>query len=76
MIRRDSTYADKTNEFLEEIKNKYPNRSKRYFRNSELYKSYGESFNVFTNDSKIEVRTETVKPIYSRFYIVNFDLIK
>ena len=76
MIRRNSTYADKTNEFLEEIKNKYPNRSKRYFRNSELYKSYGESFNVFTNDSKIEVRTEKVKPIYSQFYIVNFDLIK
>jgi hypothetical protein len=76
MIRRNSTYADKTNEFLEEIKNKYPNRSKRYFRNSELYKSYGESFNVFTNDSKIEVRTETEEPIYSRFYIVNFDLIK
>jgi len=76
MIRRNSTYADKTNEFLEEIKNKYPNRSKRYFRNSELYKSYGESFNVFTNDSKIEVRTETVKPLYSRFYIVNFDLVK
>jgi hypothetical protein len=76
IIRRNSTYADKTKEFLEEIKNKYPNRSKRYFRNSELYKSYGESFNVFTNDSKIEVRTETVKPIYSRFYIVNFDLIK
>jgi len=76
MIRRDSTYADKTNEFLKEIKNKYPNKSKKYFRNTELYKSYGESFNVFTNDSKIEVRTETVKPIYSRFYIVNFDLIK
>ena len=76
MIRRDSTYADKTNEFLEEIKNKYPNRSKRYIRNIELYKSSGESFNVFTNDSKIEVRTETEKPIYSLFYIVNFDLIK
>jgi hypothetical protein len=76
MIRRDSTYADITNEFFQEIKNKYPNRSKRYFRNSELYKSYGESFNVFTNDSKIEVRTETLRPIYSRFYIVNFDLIK
>lgn len=76
MIRRDSTYADKTNEFLEGIKNKYPNRSKRYFSTNELYKSYGESFNVFTNDTKIEVRTETVKPIYSRFYIVNFDLIK
>ena len=76
MIRRDSTYADKTNEFFEEIKNKYPNRSKGYFRNSELYKSYGESFTVFTNDSKIEVRTETVKPLYSRFYIINFDLVK
>jgi len=76
MIRRNSTYADKTNDFLEEIKNKYPNRSKRYFRNSDLYKSYGESFNVFTNDSKIEVRTETEEPIYSRFYIVNFDIIK
>ena len=76
MIRRDSAYADKTNEFLEEIKNKYPNRSKGYFRNSELYKSYGESYNVFTNDSKIEVRTEKVKPLYSRFYIINFDLVK
>lgn len=76
MIRQNPTYADKINQFLEEIKNKYPNRSKRYFRNSEQYKSYGESFNVFNNDSKIEVRTETVKPIYSRFYIVNFDLIK
>jgi hypothetical protein len=76
MIRRDSTYADKTNKFLEEIKNKYPNRSKRYFRNSEQYKSYGESFNVFTNDSKIEVRTETENPISDRFYIINFDLIK
>lgn len=76
IIRQDSIYADKTNEFLEEIKNKYPYRSKGNFRNSELYKTYGESFNVFANDSKIEVRTETVKPIYSRFYIVNFDLIK
>ena len=76
MIRRNSTYADKTNEFLEGIKNKYPNRSKRYIRNIELYKSSGESYNVFTNDSKIEVRTETEEPIYSRFYIVNFDLIK
>jgi|ERR1035437_1394356 hypothetical protein len=73
MIRPDSTYADKTNEFLEEIKNKYPNRSKRYFRNTELYKSDGESLTVFTNNSKIEVRTET---LYSKFYIVNFDLIK
>jgi len=76
MIRRNSTYADKTNEFLEEIKNKYPNKSKRYFHNSELYKSYGEPFYAFTNDSKIEVRTETVKPIYSQFYIISFDLIR
>ena len=76
MIRRDSTYSDKTSEFLEVIKNKYPNRSKRYFRNNEQYISYGESFNVFTNDSKIEVRTETEKPLYSRFYIVNFDLVR
>jgi hypothetical protein len=76
IIRRNPTYADKTKEFLEEIKNKYPNRSKRYFRNSELYKSFGESFDVFTNDSKIEVRPETDEPIYSRFYILNFDLIR
>lgn len=73
MIRPDSTYSDKTNEFLEEIKNKYPERSKRYFRNTELYKSERESLTVFTNDSKIEVRTER---LYSKFYIVNFDLIK
>lgn len=76
MIRRDSTYSDKTSKFLEVIKNKYPNRSKRYFRNNEQYISFGESFNVFTNDSKIEVRTETEKPLYSRFYIVNFDLVR
>lgn len=76
MIRRDSTYADRTSKFLEEIKNKYPNKSKRYFRTSDLYKSYGESFNVFTNDSKIEVRTEELKPIYNKFYILNFDLIR
>jgi len=73
MIRPDSTYSDKTNEFLEEIKNKYPDRSKRYFRNTELYKSERESLTVFTNDSKIEVRTER---LYSKFYIVNFDLIR
>jgi hypothetical protein len=76
LVNRDSKYADQMKAFLEKIKIKYPNKSKGYFRNSELYKSYGESFNVFTNDSKIEVRTETVKPLYSRFYIVNFDLVK
>ena len=76
LIRRDSTFADKTDKFLEEIKNKYPNRSIRYFRNNDQFKSYGESYNVFTNNSKIEVRTETEKPISDRFYIFNFDLIK
>ena len=76
MIRRNSGYAGKTNEFLEKVKNKYPYKTKRYFRNSQEYKSFGEYFNVFTNDSKIEVRTEKVKPIYSGFYIVNFDLIR
>jgi hypothetical protein len=76
LIRRNSSYADKTSEFLEEIKNKYPNRSKRYFRNSDQFKSDGKSYNVFTNDSKIEVRTETEEPLSSLFYIVNFDLIK
>ena len=76
MIRRNSTYADIINVFLKEIKNKYPNRSKRYFRNSELYKSFGESFYAFTNDSKIEVRTETEDPEYYQFCIVNFDLIR
>lgn len=76
IIRRNSVYADKTKEFLEKVKNKYPNKSKRYFLNSQQYRSYGEYYSVFTNDSRIEVRTETVKPIYSHFYILNFDLIK
>jgi len=76
IIRRNSSYSDQTREFFESIKDKYPVKGKGYFRNSELYKAYGESYNVFTNDSKIEVRTETEKPIYSRFYIVDFDLIR
>ena len=76
LIRRDSTYADKTDKFLEEMKSKYPNRRKRYFRNSDQFKAYGEAYNVFTNNSKIEVRTETEKPIFDRFYILDFDLIK
>ena len=76
IIRRNSTSADKTNEFFEGIKNKYPNRSKRYFRNSDQFKLDGKSFNIFTNDSKIEVRTETEEPISSRIYIINFDLVK
>lgn len=76
IIRRDSSYAEKANQFLKEIKTEYPVRSKRYFRDSELYKSYGESFNVFTNDSGIELRTEPLKPVYSKFYILNFDLVR
>jgi hypothetical protein len=76
ILRRNSTSADKVNEFFEGIKNKYPDRTKRYFRNSQQYISDGKSFNVFTNDSKIEVRTETEEPVSSRLYIVNFDLIK
>jgi hypothetical protein len=76
MINRNTVYADKMNEFLEEIKNKYPNKSKRYFRDSELYQQYGQSFNVFTNDSKIEVRSESVDTGYGPFYKLSFDLIK
>jgi hypothetical protein len=69
ILRQNSTSADKVNEFFEEIKSKYPNRS-------EQYKSDGKSIFVFTNDSKIEVRTETEEPISNRSYTVNFDLIK
>jgi hypothetical protein len=76
MINRNSDYADKMNEFLENIKNKYPDKSRRYFRNSELYQQYGQSHNVFTNDSKIEVRTESIDTSYGPFYTVSFDLIK
>ncbi len=76
MINRNSVYADKMNVFLEEIKNKYPNKSKRYFRNSELYQQYGQSYNVFANDSKIEVRSESVDTGYGPFYTLSFDLIK
>lgn len=76
MIRRDTAYAGKTNKFLEAIKNNYPNRSKRYLPNTELYKSDEDSFDVFTNDSKIEVRMEKEIPVFSRFYVVNFDLTR
>jgi hypothetical protein len=76
MISRNSFYSYKMDEFLENIKNKYPNKSVRYFRNIELYQSYGEPLIVFANDSKIEVRTETVITSYGPFYTVCFDLVK
>jgi hypothetical protein len=76
MIRRDPEFTDKINEFYKEIGKKYPNKSQRYFRDSELYKSYGEPFNVFSNDSKIEVRTEPGKSLYGLPYIINFDLVR
>lgn len=76
MILRNSIYAEKMDKFLEEIKNNYPNKSQRYFQNSELYKEYGEPLIVFTNNSKIEVRTETADTSYGPFYSVSFDLVK
>ena len=76
MISRNSFYSYKMDEFLENIKNKYPNKSVRYFRNNELYQSYGEPLIVFANDSKIEVRTETVITSYGPFYAVCFDLVR
>jgi len=76
LVRRDSKYADQMKAFLEKIKIKYPNKSKRYFRNSELYKSSGEPLIVFTNGSNIEVRTEAPDARYFNFYTVSFDLVK
>jgi hypothetical protein len=60
-------------DLLEKIKNKYPDQSKRYFRNDEEYKQFGEPLIVFTYDSNIEVRAE-VDPRYVHFYSVIFDL--
>jgi hypothetical protein len=62
--------------FLEKIKIKYPNESKRYFRNSEPFISSGEPLIVFTNDSNVEVRTEAPDARYINFYTVSLDLIK
>jgi hypothetical protein len=76
MVYQNSKNNDKITDFLEKIKNKYPNISQRYFRNTELYRNEGKPLNVFTNNSKIEVRTETTETSYGSFYIVDFDLIK
>jgi hypothetical protein len=62
--------------FLEKIKIKYPNKSKRYFRNNEFYQQSGEPLIVFTNGSNIEVRTEAPDARYVHFYTVSFDLVK
>ena len=76
LVRRDSKYADQMKAFLEKIKIKYPNKSKRYFRNNELYQQSGEPLIVFTNGSNIEVRTEAPDARYFNFYTVSLDLIK
>ena len=76
MVKKDSKYADQMKDFLEIIKNKYPNKSKRYFQDNEFYKKFGDPLNVFTNESKIEVRTEEPDARYFHFYTVSFDLIK
>ena len=76
MIDRNSIDADKMDKFLEKIENKYPNKSKRYFRNTEFYQQFGKPLIVFTNDSKIEVREELEETSNYPFYTVSFDLIK
>ena len=76
LVNRDSKYADQMKAFLEKIKIKYPNKSKRYFRNNELYQQSGESLIVFTNGSNIEVRTEAPDARYFNFYTVSLDLVK
>ena len=76
MVKKDSKYAEQMKAFLEIVKNKYPNKSKRYFRDNEFFKQFGEPLTVFTNDSKIEVRTEEPDARYFHFYTVSFDLIR
>lgn len=76
MINKDSKYADQMKAFLEKIKIKYPNKSKRYFRNDEFFKQFGEPLIVLTNGSNIEVRTEAPDARYFNFYTVSLDLIK
>src|ERR1035437_4122633 len=76
LVRRDSKYADQMKAFLEKIKIKYPNKSKRYFRNNEFYQQSGEPLIVFTNGSNIEVRTEAPDARYFNFYTVSLDLVK
>ncbi len=76
MVKKDSKYAEQMKAFLEIIKNKYPNKNKRYFQDNEFYKKFGDPLNVFTNDSKIEVRTEEPDARYFHFYTLSFDLTK
>jgi hypothetical protein len=76
MVKKDSKYAEQLKAFLEIVKNKYPNKSKRYFQYNEFYKQFGEPLVVFTNDSKIEVRTEEPDARYIHFYTVSFDLVR
>jgi hypothetical protein len=75
-VNRNSKYADQMKAFLEKIKIKYPNKSKRYFRNNEFYQQSGEPLIVFTNGSNIEVRTEAPDARYFNFYPVSLDLVK
>ena len=75
LVNRDSKYADQMKAFLEKIKIKYPNKSKRYFRNNEFYQQFGEPLIVFTNGSNIEVRTEAPDARYFNFYTVSLDLM-
>jgi hypothetical protein len=74
MVNRNSEYAGQMIDFLEKVKNKYPDKSKRYFRNNDLFEQFGDPMNVFTNGSRIEVRTDPADPMYSHFYRINFDL--
>ena len=75
LINRESEYADQMKAFLEKIKIKYPNKSKRYFRDDEFYQNFGEPLIVFTNGSNIEVRTEAPDARYFNFYTVSLDLM-
>jgi hypothetical protein len=76
LVKKDSKYPDQMRDFLEKIKIKYPNTSKRYFKNNELFKQFGEPLIVFTNESNIEVRTELPDARYINFYTISFDLVK
>ena len=76
MIYRDSRTNDKIIEFLEAIKNKYSIKSRRFYKDNETYRQDAKPMIAFTNDSKIEIRTETMDTSYGSFYIVDFDLVK
>jgi len=76
MIYKNSQSNDKIIDFLDNIRNRYPNKSQRFFRNNELYRQEGIPLIVVTNDSKIEVRSEILETSYGSFYTIDFDLIK